>query len=301
MLMAIKFDPPQISSRYQIEGLLGSGSLGQVYRARDNMTGQTVALKQLAEHDQAAAEQEFQLLAELDHPGIIKVYDHSLNLEGRPFLAIEYLDGAVDIVTGSQEKPLQQKLDFLTQMMQALAYLHSKHILHRDLKPANVLVSQGRVKLLDFGLSLDYIPEEHLLQGTAAYLAPELYQGSAPSEASDVYACGIIAYECLAGRHPFHTVNMNRLMLDILYEEPDIDSLPLDPDLHGFLRGLLARDPRQRPSAAEAAQELDNIQLKTENGMRELERLPAAAQEAEARYDHETAVAYYSAAPELFF
>ena len=267
---------PKINERYRIEALLGSGSMGQVYRAWDQQTGATVALKRLRAVDphQAVAanpitleadselRREFHFLSTLRHPHIIRVHDYATDNQKRPFFIMEYLHDAEEIVSFAHDQPTDLILALLQEMLAALAYLHSRGILHRDLKPANVLVSGGAVKLLDFGLALNHIqldPFEQALQGTAAYLAPELFQGAPPSMASDLYACGIIAYECLAGHHPFDTRNMNRLLLSILYEEPDINGLALDPSLQDFLRSLLVRDPQERPSSSDAAAELNKI------------------------------------------
>lgn len=263
MLMTIKIDHPLISNRYQIETLLGSGSMGHVYRARDNRTGQIVALKQVAALDQTAAGHEFQLLAALDHPGIIDVYNFGWSAAGRPFITMQFLDGAIDIVSANQGKSQQQKLQLLWQMFEALAYLHSRDILHRDLKPANVLVCANQVKLLDFGLAALVETDIDQLQGTPAYLPPELLRGDQPSAAADVYACGVIVYECLVGRHPFNTSSMNNLLLDALYKKPAVDDLLLKVPVKEFLQAILSADPGQRLTAVQAAGELSQIQWET--------------------------------------
>lgn len=275
--MTTSADQPQINNRYHVEVFLGSGQMGCLYRAVDGHTGAAVALKQLpltktgisqsfTSSDQQAFLREYQILVELDHPGIVHVFDFGYDRHDQPFYTMEYLQGQ-DIVSAGLGKTLTYKLELLRQMLEALAYLHGRHILHRDLKPANVFVSHDQVKLVDFGLAVDREVAGQPLQGTAAYMAPELLKGNPPSEASDLYACGVIAYECLAGRHPFDTSNMNNLLLGVLYQGPDTSSLALERPLQDFLSALLAIDPPQRPSAPVAA-ELLNIQLKTENGKR---------------------------------
>ena len=127
-----------------------------------------------------------------------------------------------------------QKVALLAQLFDAIAYLHENGVLHRDLKPDNLLVVDARLRLLDFGLSTSMTNTGYALQGTAAYMAPELLQGQPPTKATDLYACGVIMYELLAGHHPFDVRNLNQMMLSILYDEPDLTALPVNEPLREF-------------------------------------------------------------------
>jgi tetratricopeptide (TPR) repeat protein len=248
--------------RYQIQESLGHGSMGQVYRVLDRLTSQEVALKQVYLLDNLALEasggriqltQEFQLLASLRHPHIINVLDYGFTADGQPFYTMEYLPQASTILVASQQQSLARKIAYVQQMLQALAYLHRRGILHRDLKPDNVLVHNDQVKLLDFGLSLLHEQGDATLQGTVAYLAPELLQGAPPAPTTDLFACGLIAYELLAGQHPFNTSNPNRLLLDLLYAPIAVETLPAPQPIQQWIGRMLARDPQQRPSSAQEA------------------------------------------------
>ncbi|MDX1416249.1 MAG: serine/threonine-protein kinase [Candidatus Promineifilaceae bacterium] len=257
---------PLTNNRYQLSELLGSGGMGQVFRAQDRHTGQEVALKRMMSLDEPATAvdhgaiaSEFRLLSSLSHPHIIPALDFDFDDAGRPFYTMDYLPAAQNIVAYSREEEQSQTIHCLRQMFAALAYLHERQILHRDLKPGNVLVAADHLYVLDFGLaaiSARSTADAQKLQGTAAYLAPELLRGAPPSASTDIYACGVIAYECLAGHHPFDTRSMNRLMLGVLYEETDSSSLPLHPTLCELLSRLLSRDPQKRPSAEKAFQKL---------------------------------------------
>ena len=256
-----------VTKRYEISHVLGRGSMGRVFQAVDKLTGRTVALKQmilLGEErpfafpddftpTRLSLAHEFQMLSSLHHPHIINVLDYGFDTQGNPFFTMDYLPEACNIVAVAREKPLEQKLELILQLLQALDYLHRHGILHRDLKPDNVLVFNDQVKLLDFGLSRLYEQGENQLQGTVAYLAPELLQGAAPSIAADLFACGLIAYEILAGKHPFDTSNLNLLLLDILYHAPDVTAVPVAQPLQKFLNRLLAKNPAKRPSSASKA------------------------------------------------
>lgn len=261
---------PLINDRYKLLQLLGAGSMGQVYRALDRRTGDVVALKRVmvldaireqerqvgSADDCRALTREFRVLASLHHPHIVNVIDFDLDEGDQPFYTMDYLVDAQPIIAYGQGLPLEQKIELLLQMFDALAYLHQRDILHRDLKPDNVMIVQDRVKLLDFGLSAGLTNAGYGLQGTVAYMAPELLQGKPPSKATDLYACGVIAYELLTERHPFNVRNVNRLMLDILYAEPDLAAMPDDPNLRDFVGQLLAKEAVERPLSADSAIDL---------------------------------------------
>lgn len=266
-----------IIDRYQPLELLGSGSMGTVYRVRDVQQDQIKALKRVMpapgsllaamqndiEGEREALKREFAMLAALDHPYIVRVFDCGFDRGGRPFYTMEYLHGQTVTAYG-QDQPQAVKLDLLLQLFKALAYLHERDILQRDLKPSNILVTDGQLKLTDFGLAAceaHYSPAVTTLQGTPAYLAPELLMGEPPTKAADLYAAGMIAYELLAGRHPFDVRNMNRLILSILHEEADLAVVPGPQPLRALVGALLARDPAERPKGADqVVRKLANIE-----------------------------------------
>src|SRR5262249_24535655 len=136
-------------------------------------------------------------------------------------------------------QPLAVQGDLLVQLLQALAYLHRRGIIHRDLKPDNALViangstSGGQIKVLDFGLAVarDTQKESDTLAGTLAYMAPEVLMGKPASEASDLYAAGVMAYEMFAGRHPFDVDSPLALVHQIFSTIPNVEALPIDERL----------------------------------------------------------------------
>lgn len=228
------------ANRYKLGEELGHGGMGIVYRSLDRLTGHEVALKQVlspvtpaalaphsAEQDKnVALAREFQTLASLHHPRIITVLDYGFHKETDkptlPYFTMVLLRDAEDILTHSKSIGVKEKLYLVLQVLQALDYLHRRGTIHHDLKPANILVSDGMVKLLDFGLAAQH-GQITGITGTMPYVAPELFTQSAQAnETTDLYALGVLAYEMLAGHHPFNTEQQYKLIQDILTRPPDM-------------------------------------------------------------------------------
>ena len=258
-------EQPLIANRYRLLDKLGQGGMGAVYKAYDRLNQQEVALKQVltAPADIAfgsrqdtdtelhvALAQEFRTLASLRHPNIISVLDYGFGTNRQPFFTMEYLASPQNFLEASKDSSTETKVEYLIQLLQALAYLHRHKILHRDLKPDNVLVVNGTVKALDFGLAMmrrdSAASHTESLAGTLHYIAPEQFEGRAPSRQSDLWAVGIMAYELFAGRHPFDTTNMMMLMRDLMTNTADVISLDLSDDLTVVIERLLTKSTEGR-------------------------------------------------------
>lgn len=244
--------------------------MGTVYRAYDQLTQQYVALKQVhqALDDEDASSinssadlrlslaQEFKLLASVHHPHIIQVLDYGFDSIKQPFFTMELIPEGRNILEDAAGQPLKRRAELIMQLLEALAYLHHRKIVHCDVKPSNVLVHNGQVKVLDFGLSLmggERQGEAHTTAGTLAYLAPEVLAGSAVTPASDLYSVGIIMYEMLLGQHPYDRRDVSRMIKQILYSEPDLSALDMELGLNVFVRQLLAKLPEERFESANHA------------------------------------------------
>ncbi|MBX3064579.1 MAG: tetratricopeptide repeat protein [Anaerolineae bacterium] len=260
------------ANRYMLLTRIGQGGMGAVYRAEDRLTGKTVALKRVERPlsqlllssadlfdttrritgtyspDQVALINEFRLLASLRHPNIVSVLDYGIVDGQTPFFTMELVNQPMDIADAAQQIDLQGKVKLLIDLLHALSYLHRHHIVHADLKPSNVLVDvEHRVRVVDFGLSL-HANYATAVMGSLPYMAPEVLIGSAITEAADLYAFGLIAYECFTDSYPFDWSNQN-----VLIEQ--IKNLPVDmrlvqhmgnPALADILAVLLQKDPSQR-------------------------------------------------------
>jgi serine/threonine protein kinase/predicted ATPase len=226
-----------IDNRYEILGEIGSGGMGYVLRARDRLTGEEVALKRVNVRQSAlsgshsdelrlALAREFQATAALRHPQIVRVLDYGFDADRQPFLVMELLEKPLDILRASVNKSPNDKLKLLVQALHAIHYLHRRGVLHRDIKPANILVVGGHVKLVDFGLATAKTQTTEFA-GTFGYIAPELILGGRPSESSDLYAIGVVAYEMTVGRHPFNLSDKPFLeaMQNVIETQADADPL----------------------------------------------------------------------------
>jgi tetratricopeptide (TPR) repeat protein len=259
--------PNMIGRRYQIVDKIGSGGMGQVYRVIDRLTGQHVALKNLlsaGEHLMSptndaldlrlALAQEFRLLASLRHPHVIDVLDYGFDTQQQPYFTMQLMESAQTIIDAGRDRALDDQVQLVVQVLQALAYLHRRGIIHRDLKPNNVMVDETAVvKVLDFGLSITHDQKQDTAgttAGTLAYIAPEVLLGAPATELSDLYAVGVMAYELFAGRHPFETDNAARMVHLVLQTQPDFLSVDLAPALIYILDRLMAKQPDERFATA---------------------------------------------------
>lgn len=202
--------PLGMLGKYERLDVLGHGASGIVYLAKDTLLGRQVALKEVAAQgeDKDRFLGEARVLDRLHHPNIVQVIGVD-EIDGKIIIAMEYVRGRslLEILRATPQLPLADAVSIAAQICDGLAFAHSQRTVHRDIKPANILVnSQGVVKLVDFGLA--EVLGTHSLAGgagTYAYMAPEDFHEEEHSDRrSDIWAVGVILYEALAGRRPFH-------------------------------------------------------------------------------------------------
>ena len=237
--------------------------MGIVHETIDRLTGDVVAFKQVhldvghiytdsmspedtLESLRMVHAREFQILAGLRHPNIISVLDYGFDEAQQPFFTMDYLRESETFVEAGAELNFDQKIDLIEQLLQGLAYLHRRGILHRDIKPENVLVTNGVVRLLDFGLS-QQLGEHSGRGGSPLYIAPEIVDGDEPTPASDIYSVGILLHELLVGIHPY-SMKIARSKPNFLWEK--VNWTPLDPRLEALQKRLTAQNPAERYQSA---------------------------------------------------
>ncbi len=260
-----------MGSDYELFDLLGSGSAGQVRRARRISDGHVVAVKVLnpdSETDALSRERllrEHRTLSGLTHPHLVKVIDVVID-RGRAAIVMEFIEGAnLRELLDDGKVERAEGIRLLAEVASGLAHLHSQHVVHRDVKPANILVRTTRERrtalLTDFGLA-KRLNESDLTRmgqvlGTPAYLAPETVDSAKATFESDVYALGITVYEVLAGRRLF-TGSTDEVLNSQRFDEPARPPEVSD-DAWRFLSACLAKDPRERPTATEASEVLHDL------------------------------------------
>ena len=257
----------ELAGRYHLEELIAIGGMGEVWRAVDQVLGRCVAVKLLRPeylHDEVTLlrfRAEAQHAGLLNHPGIAQVYDYQdASLEQPAYLVMELVDGPslAGVLTGGRLDP-RRTADVLAQAAAALHAAHAAGVLHRDIKPGNLLLaSDGRVKVTDFGIAQSsrtgHLTRTGALIGTTGYLAPERVSGRSATVASDLYALGIVGYECLTGQPPFQgeplQVALAHLDQDLPGLPPWCLSQPGGTELAALIADLTARDPAARPPSA---------------------------------------------------
>jgi Tol biopolymer transport system component len=286
----------QTLSHYRVTAAIGTGGMGEVYRATDTTLGRDVAIKvlppEVAQDPERLArfEREAKLLASLNHPNIAAIYGLE-EADGQPFLALELVEGE-DLKERLAKGPIpvDEALEIAEQIAEALEEAHNKGIVHRDLKPANVkLTPDGKVKVLDFGLAKAWAgdtPEGSspsgvlsqsptlahtgtvagVILGTAAYMSPEQARGKAVDKRADIWSFGVLLWEMLTGHSLFGGDTVTDVIAAVVKEEPDLAALPKTTPaaVRRLLSRCLRKDPRTRlPDIGAARLELQDVRAGT--------------------------------------
>lgn len=272
---------------YEIQGVLGAGGMGEVYRAKDARLGRAVAIKVLpssfaADHDRLQRfAQEARSAAALNHPNILSIFDIGDGDDTSPYVVSELLEGETlrdRLRNGAL--PTRKAMDYALQTAKGLAAAHEKGIVHRDLKPENLFITEdGRVKILDFGLAkltapdvqhngaeaptVQAVTEPGLIMGTVGYMSPEQVRGKPADGRSDIFAFGAILYEMVSGKRAFHGETAADTMSAILKEDvPELSETArnVPPGLERIVRHCLEKSPTQRfQSTGDLAFDLESL------------------------------------------
>jgi serine/threonine protein kinase/tetratricopeptide (TPR) repeat protein len=257
---------------YQILASIGAGGMGEVYRARDSRLEREVAIKVLPEHlasDGEALsrfEREAKTVAALNHPNILAIHDFA-EYEGIVCAVMELLDGeTLRRRLGRSSLTHEKTREITAAVAEGLSAAHAKGIIHRDLKPDNIfLTSDGRVKILDFGLarwspppgsvetSARTITRPGIVMGTVAYMSPEQARGLPAGPPSDIFSLGCVLYEMIAGVAPFSRPTSAETIAAILNDKPSslsASSRQVPPDLERFVTHCLEKRPQDRFQSA---------------------------------------------------
>jgi serine/threonine protein kinase len=266
-ILATQIKESRRLGNYHLLEEIGRGGMGVVYKAYHAQLKQCFALKVLLEGNSRSGDflkrfhREIQTMAKLDHPGIVRIID-SGEVEGKPYLAMEFIEGQNLKEILAQRFSVRKTLILFQKILQALHYAHSQWILHRDLKPDNIFItSQGEPKLGDFGLAKDLEEDSRKSQkltqsgavlGTARYMSPEQIQGDVSSldARSDIYSVAVCLYHFLSKKHPFaEAKSIHALFHAVLSKDPPPPSLwrkDIHRDLDTLILKALQRDREKR-------------------------------------------------------
>ncbi|MBN1550772.1 protein kinase [bacterium] len=249
--------------QFEVLHIIGQGSQGTVYLVKDTQNGNRLALKLLSPFHASSSslirfQREFQAVSKLNHPGIVRVYQYG-EYEHLPYLTMEYIQGS-DLRTYLRTRnDLSITCRLMSEIANALTHIHANHLIHRDLKPSNILVTlDGHPKITDFGLvkPLDVstvLTMPQSLIGTLHYISPEQLQNDELDGRSDLYSLGIIFFEMISGRVPYHSESFAHVIAQHLSDEiPLLTDLGIScpSELNELCQKLLAKDPWDRPATA---------------------------------------------------
>jgi serine/threonine-protein kinase len=260
-----------VAGRYRLVERVGAGGMGEVWRAVDEVLGRTVAVKLVLPslHTDPDFARRFlaeaRAMASVHHPGVVAIHDFGETrhhgVDRVAYLVMEYVAGEPlsSVLARVGRLSAATTMDLVSQTAQALQAVHNHGIVHRDVKPANLLVRpDGSIALTDFGIALGAdamaLTQPGTVLGTPSYISPEQVQGQPASARSDVYALGLVAYECLAGRRPFVGEDPFGAALQRVHHAPPALPADVPPRIAGVVSQALAADPARRwQTAAEFA------------------------------------------------
>ena len=260
-----------LGGRYRIDGVVGHGGMGVVYRARDLDLGEDVAVKTVRPEllaDEGAAERlksEIRLARRISHRNVVRTHDYG-EADGMLFVTMEYVQGLTvrELLHTRGQLGVASTLALARQFAEALAVAHAAGVIHRDVKPENALVDSGGVlKVMDFGIArlaeTGTTTMAGMMVGTPMYMAPEQLVGEEIDVRADLYSLGALIYECLTGQPPFQAPTLVGLIAKVMTGEPDSPAklnADVPPALSGLVMELLSRDPARRPPSASSLLEL---------------------------------------------
>jgi CheY-like chemotaxis protein len=262
-----------LAGRYEIVEVIGSGGMGVVYRARDRELGEEVAVKMVRRELLSGSEQvidafksEIRLARRISHRNVVRTHDLGES-DGVHFVTMEYVRGITvrELLTTRGKLGVSSTLAVARQLVEALAVAHAAGVIHRDVKPENVLLdADGVLKVMDFGIARlaernTSLTQSGLVVGTPAYMAPEQLTGEEIDARADLYAVGVVMFECLTGKPPFQAPSSIALIGKVLTTNatpPAVLSSDVPPALSALVMQLLAKSAEERPAGASALLEL---------------------------------------------
>lgn len=255
------------AGRYRLEGLVGSGGMANVYKAHDEKTGNTVAIKMLKDEHRDDVEflrrfeREANAVISLSHPNIVQSFDAGTDENGVSYIVLEYVEGMTlkEYIKIRGSISPRDAINIANQVLDALGHAHENGIIHRDVKPQNVMISGNSVKLTDFGIARDASATTRTFAGTNVigsvhYISPEQARGDDVTAESDIYSCAVMIYEMLTGTVPFGGENTVAVALKHLQEDmiPPADVNPkISQALSDVIMKGAAKNPEDRYHSAE--------------------------------------------------
>jgi serine/threonine-protein kinase len=254
--------------KFQIQRVLGQGAMGEVYLGVDPAIGREVAIKTILPSAASGGEAKERFAREakaagvLNHPNLVTIYEFGED-QGVMYIAMEYVKGHdLQDLMRDQAMTRSEALEILAQVCDGLAFAHQNHIVHRDIKPANVRVLRDgkrlQAKVMDFGVARvgnSDMTATGMVMGTVSYMAPEYIRTGIPDSRSDLFALGVMLYECLSGRKPFSGDTAPTILYKIVNEPPepiDLSQLQgISPAIRSVLDRALDKDPDTRFQTAE--------------------------------------------------
>ncbi len=254
-----------LGSRYELISRLGTGAVGEVFKARDTMLDRLVAIKRVrldALVDESQMElvkrrflREAQVAAQLNHPNIVTIHD-IVSGPTMSLIIMEFIDGFTleSLLTSKKRLGLTETADILSQVADALDHAHQHKVVHRDVKPANIMITAANeVRVTDFGIAKgetsSNLTVAGSLLGTPNYMSPEQARGGDVDGRSDLFSLGCVLYECLAGMRPFQSETLTDVLIRIVSDAPspvDCETMGLPLEVRNVLDRALAKDPAKR-------------------------------------------------------